>query len=164
MIWIDYGIIGLISFFAFIGLIRGFATEAVSLLALGLAAWIGLSFSQALSLYFRSMIAPVAPRLAAAFLILVLLTLIVGRLLRGILRQLVASSGLSGSSRFAGLLVGTGRGLLLVAIFVMLAGLTHLPRDPWWRESGLIRPFQEVALWVKEKIPSGVAGNISYRH
>ncbi|MGH8551251.1 MAG: CvpA family protein [Methylococcales bacterium] len=163
MIWIDYGIIGLIGIFAVIGMIRGFATEAMSLIAWTVAFWVGLSFSQELSIHFRSMIAHASVRMVVSFALLFLLTLIVGRLLRIIFGQLVASSGLSGSERFAGLVFGTGRGALLVAIFVMLAGLSPLPRDSWWRESNLIAPFQSLALWLKTQAPAGVAGTIDYR-
>jgi membrane protein required for colicin V production len=163
LIGIDYGIIGLISIFAVIGLIRGFAAEAISLITWAVAWWVGLSFSQDLSIHFRSMVAHASVRMAVSFASLFLLTLIVARLLRAILGQLLGSSGAGGSERFAGLVFGTGRGALLVAILVMLAGLTPLPRDSWWRESNLIVPFQSFALWVKAQIPSGVAAQIDYR-
>ncbi|MCI0734192.1 MAG: CvpA family protein [Methylococcaceae bacterium] len=145
-------------------MIRGFAAEVISLITWTAAFWVGLSFSQELSIYFRSMIANASLRSAVSFASLFLLTLIVGRLLRVILRQLVRSGGLSGSNRFAGLLVGTGRGALLVAIIVLLAGLSSLPRDSRWRESNLVSPFQSVALWLKRQVPTGVAGKIDYRH
>ncbi|MGH8556246.1 MAG: CvpA family protein [Methylococcales bacterium] len=164
MIWIDYGIIGLVSLCAINGMIRGFVREAIALINWTLAFWVGLTFSQGLSIHFRSMIANVPVRMAMSFVLLFLLTLILARLLGFILRQLVASTGLSGSERLAGLICGSGRGLLLVTMFVMLAGLSGLPRNSWWRESNLIPPFQSVASWLKRQIPSGVAGIIDYRH
>ena len=80
-----------------------------------------------------------------------------------LLAQLVNKTGLTGSDRFAGLLFGIGRGVLVVAVLVLLAGLTPLPQDPWWAESTLIGPFQNIALWLRDLLPAGVAGNIVYR-
>ena len=147
MIWIDYAIISLVSISAVIGLFRGFVIEAFSLTIWAVAFWVGLTFSRELSVYFQSTISLPSARIALSFAVLFLLTLILGSILRVILGQLVSSTGLTGSDRFAGLIFGIGRGVLVVAILVILAGLTPLPQDPWWRESSLISPFQSVALW-----------------
>lgn len=163
MIWVDYGIIGLISIFALIGLKRGVGVEAVSIFSWLVAFCVGLVFSQDLSNYLSPYLPQVSMRVAAAFLALFFLTLIVGRLLRVILRQLLLTSGLNGADRLAGLVLGVGRGILLVSIIVLLAGLTSLPRDNWWRESNLISPFQGVALWVKKQGSFGISDQIDYR-
>lgn len=164
LIWIDYGFIAFIGFFAMIGLVRGAATEAISLVTWLTGLGIGVAFSREMSVYLRSMISDPSLRLAAAFALLFVLTLIVGRVLRSILGQLIRSTGLRATDRLAGMFFGAGRGAVLVAMIVMLAGLTPLPRDPWWRESTLISPFQTAALWLKKQAPSGVAGKIRYRH
>ena len=80
-----------------------------------------------------------------------------------ILRQLVTSTGLTGSDRFLGLIFGIARGALVVAILVLLAGLTPFPEDPWWNESSLLEWFQPLALWLREYIPSAIAGNLNYQ-
>jgi membrane protein required for colicin V production len=49
-----------------------------------------------------------------------------------------------------------------MAVLVLLAGLTPLPQDPWWVESMLIGPFQELSLWLREQIPDGVSEYFSY--
>lgn len=146
-----------------IGLFRGFVAEAFSLLTWVFACWVAFAFSPELSIFFQSSISLPSARIALAFVVLFLLTLILGSILRFILGQLVNSTGLTGSDRFAGLIFGIGRGILVVGILVMLAGLTPLPQDPWWRESNLISPFQSGALWLKEQLPSGIAGKIHYR-
>lgn len=162
MIWVDYAIIGLVGISAVIGLFRGLVAEAFSLITWAVAFWVGLTFSRELSVYFQSAVSLFSARMALSFAVLFLLTLILGSILRFILRQLVNSTGLSGSDRFAGLVFGIGRGVLVVAVLVMLAGLTPLPEDPWWRESSLISPFQSMALWLREQVPSGIAGKIHY--
>ena len=45
---------------------------------------------------------------------------------------------------------------------VLLAGLTSLPQDPWWRQALLLEHFQDVALWLRSFLPVNIAENIHY--
>ena len=53
--------------------------------------------------------------------------------------------------------------MFVVLVLVMLAGLTSLPNDLWWKESKLLPPFQISAIWLRDHIPSGLAEYIHYR-
>ncbi len=163
MIWIDYSIIGVIFISLVIGLFRGFVKEAFSLLTWAVAIFIGLAFSREFSGYLQSIISYPSARIAAAFAILFIATLILGGIVGFLLGELVKKTGLTGSDRFAGMIFGIGRGMLVVALLVMLAGLTPLPEDPWWRESKLIPPFQKLAIWMRDNFPAGIADFIHYR-
>jgi len=162
MIWIDYTIIGLILISSMIGLLRGFIREAFSLIIWVIAIWVGLTFSREFSAFLEDFISIPSARIATAFAILFLVTLILGALISYLLAELVKKTGLTGSDRFAGMIFGIARGLVVVAIIVMLAGLTPLPEDAWWRESVLIPPFQSLAVWLRDHIPSGLAGYVNY--
>jgi membrane protein required for colicin V production len=61
------------------------------------------------------------------------------------------------------MLIGVIHGMFSVVILVLIAGLTHLPDDPWWKESKLLLPFQICAIWLRDHIPSGMAEHIHYR-
>ncbi|MEN8259943.1 MAG: CvpA family protein [Pseudomonadota bacterium] len=163
LIWIDYAILGLIFISATIGLMRGFVREAFSLISWVLAVGVGLAFSRDFSRLLESSITYPSARIAAAFAILFFATLILGGLLGYLLTQMVQKTGLTGSDRFAGLIFGIARGLLVVSVLVLLAGLTPLPEDPWWRESVLVEPFQSLADWLRDRLPAGVAGYVNYR-
>ena len=163
MIWIDYSIIALIFISLIIGLFRGFIQEALSLVTWVAAIWVGLTFSHELSRFLESFISYPSARIAAAFVILLLLTLIVGSIIGFLLGELVKKTGLTGSDRFAGMIFGIGRGILVVAVLVMLAGLTPLPEDPWWKESQLIPAFQSLAVWLREHLPEDIAGYFQFR-
>jgi membrane protein required for colicin V production len=102
-------------------------------------------------------------RIATAFGILFFMTLILGGLISFILNHLIEKTGLTGTDRLLGLLFGVLRGAVLVSIMVMLAGVSPLPEDPWWKQSLLIPPFQSLAVWLKDHIPSDLAGYIHYR-
>lgn len=163
MIWIDYAILMLIFISLIIGLIRGFIKEAFSLVIWVVAIWIGLTYSREFSVYLVSVIEIPSARLAAAFAILFLITLILGSIISYLLGELVKKTGLTGSDRFAGMIFGVARGMVVVAVLVLLGGLTPLPNDQWWQESKLIPPFQTLAIWLRDHIPSGVTDYVNYR-
>ena len=144
LIWIDFVILALVAISAIIGLRRGFVLEVFSVATWLVAIWVGLSFSREFSGYLELLISLPSARMAASFAILFFATLMLGGLLGSLLAQIVSKTGLTGSDRFAGLVFGIGRGMLVVSVLVMLAGLTPLPDDPWWRESQLIEPFQKL--------------------
>jgi len=60
-------------------------------------------------------------------------------------------------------LFGLARGAAIVLLAVLLAGLTPLPREPFWRQAVLSGPFETVALALKPYLPEGVAQRLKYR-
>ena len=97
-----------------------------------------------------------------AFTILFVSTVVLGGLVNLLAGQLVARTGLTATDRALGMVFGIARGMVIVAVLVLLAGLTTLPQDPWWSESVLLRHFQDLALWLRSFLPPDVAGNIHY--
>ncbi len=162
LIWIDYVIIGVIFISALIGLFRGLIKEAFSLGTWIASIIVGIRFSQPFSVFLTDYIEVPSVRIAAAFIVLLLLTLILGAMLSHLVSQIVDKTGLSGTDRFAGFLFGIARGMVVMSVLVLLAGLTPLPQDSWWVESVLIGPFQELSVWLREQIPEGVTGYFSY--
>ncbi len=162
LIWVDFVILGIILVSALISLVRGFVREAFSLAVWILAFWVSWTFFRDLSLRMESFIATPSVRLGVAFAILMVLSLTVGGLANYLIIRLIKSTGLSGSDRFIGMIFGIARGVLVMAILVLLAGLTPLPQDPWWHDSVLIPYFQELALWLKDLLPPEVADKFQF--
>lgn len=144
---------------------RGFIKEVFSLGFWLLAIWVGLSFSRDLSGFLEPVpvIGSPSARMAASFVMLFVATLILGGLIRFLLGALVKKTGLTFFDRIGGLVFGVVRGMVVVAVIVVLAGFTSLPKDAWWTESKLIPPFQLLAVWLRDHIPSGVAEFVNYR-
>ncbi|MDF1582076.1 MAG: CvpA family protein [Methyloprofundus sp.] len=163
MIWIDYAIIGLISISLIIGLVRGLVREAFALVTWGLAFWVGLTFSAPFSDLLKNAVTIESARIAVAFAVLFLLTLIVGAIINHLLSALISKTGLTGTDRLAGLLFGIARGAIIIVILVMLAGLTPLPESSWWAESQLIPHFQALAVWLNTNMPDSIAGYLKYQ-
>jgi membrane protein required for colicin V production len=59
-------------------------------------------------------------------------------------------------------LLGATRGVVIVVIAFMVAGLTPLPQRSWWRESTLAPYFERLALATGGYIPRDVARHIRY--
>lgn len=152
MIWVDYIIVGIIGLSSLISLIRGFVREALSLAVWVLAFFVAWTFFRDLAPHLVWFSLPSA-RLGIALAILFLTTLMIGGLVNYLIGQLVEKTGLTGTDRLIGVLFGAVRGVLLVTLLILLAGLTPLPEDPWWNASQLIGYFQELAVWLKTLLP-----------
>jgi len=57
---------------------------------------------------------------------------------------------------------GFARGLLIVMVAVLLAGLTPLPRQPAWANAVLSPPLEALASALKPWLPQVFSRNISY--
>jgi len=162
VIGVDYAILGILLISSFISLLRGFVKEALSLLGWGLAFWVALGFAVPLSGLFRTSMADPTARLLLSFVALFLLTLIVSSVAGFFASRLVQRTGLTGTDRFLGVIFGFLRGALLVSVLVLLAGLTSLPQEPWWRDSFLLFRFQAIAEWLAAFLPTEVANNFTF--
>ncbi len=161
-IWVDYCILGLVGLSALIGLSRGLVREMFSLALWAVAGWVALHYNHDLAIHLEKAIPLPSARMTVSFLLIFIGVLLAGGIFGSLLGKLVSSTGLDGTDRLAGLLFGVARGGLIVAMLVMLAGVTPLPQDPWWKQSKLIPPFQAMAEWLKGQIPSGLIAQVKF--
>ena len=162
MAWIDIVIIALIVLSAVLSLFRGFVTEALDLAAWLVAFWVALTFYVELSGWLAQWVTLPSAQKPVAFAVLFISTWIVGAVLNYLAGKLVAKTGLTGTDRMLGVVFGVARGGVIVAILVLLAGLTLLPQDPWWQDSQLLGYFEELAIWMRNFLPAEFADKINY--
>jgi len=162
VVWLDFLILGLILLSALISLVRGFVREAFSLAIWVMAFWVSWSFFRDLEVPLRSWIGSPTVRLGIAFAALMIVTLTIGGLVNYLIIQLVERTGMSGTDRLIGMVFGAARGVLLVAVLVLLAGLTPLPQEGWWMESRLVGYFEELAFWLRDLLPPEIAERFRY--
>jgi membrane protein required for colicin V production len=160
--WLDLLILGIVLLSAVISLVRGFVREAFSLAIWVLAFWVSWNFFRDLEVPLRAWIDSPTARLGIAFAALMIATLVVGGLVNFLLIQLVERTGMSGTDRLIGVVFGVARGVLLVAVLVLLAGLTPLPGEGFWMESALVGYFEELALWLRDLLPPEFAERFRY--
>jgi membrane protein required for colicin V production len=163
MIWIDFSIIGLVSIYLLRGLLRGISASVYALINWLLATAIGLAFSRECALLLKLTVTHPSAKIAAAFAILVAITLGVGTLIYWLLGDLIKKRHLTLLDRLGGLIVSMVHSMAIVTVIVMLAGLSVLPHSPWWQKSTLIPPFQTLALGLQHRVHSELTERIRYQ-
>ncbi len=162
MNWVDYAIVGVVLVSAVVSLLRGFVKEALSLAGWIIAIWVALAFASHLSKMLDGLITSPSLRIVVAFSILFVVTLVLAALVNFFASQLVKRTGLTGTDRVLGMLFGILRGAVIIAILVLLAGLSTLPQEPWWRDSLLVPYFQGLAVFLRDLLPADVARHFVY--
>jgi membrane protein required for colicin V production len=151
--WADYTIIGIVVVSAGFGMMRGFVKEAFSLAGWVLAFWVALSFSDALVRTFMGAwgIAPTL-KIVVSFTLLFAVTMALSTLVNYLVGQVVDKAGLSGTDRAVGVLFGVARGGIIVAVLVLMLGMTSWGQTAWWREAVTIRPIAQFAVWMRDTV------------
>lgn len=169
MNWLDIVILAIIAVSAIISLMRGFVREVISVLVWIGAFWLAYQFTPHVSNMLENMIGSPTARTVVAFAAIFVIVLLLGAVANYLLGKLVDQTGLSGTDRMIGLIFGVARGVLVVAVLVLVAGLTPIPREQWWRDSfmtGLLQPgvcYLGVDRWLSRinvRSPVGT-GNVS---
>ena len=162
MAWIDLAIIGIIVLSALISLIRGFVKESISLVTWVVAGLLALRYYGPMADLLEPFINSVTLRQWVGGGILFVATLVVGAIVNFIVSQLVSKTGLSGTDKALGVVFGGARGVLIVTMVVLLAGLTPMPEASWWQDSIMIEFFQQLAQWLKGVIPADAVGEFGF--
>ena len=156
MDWADYFILGIIAISLLVGGLRGLIKEAFSLAVWIAAFLLAFQFSGVLADNLQSAISLPSARTALAFSGIFISVLLIGGLLIYLVGKLVESTGLSGTDRLLGGVFGAVRGLILVIVLLLVAGLTPIPRDPWWGESKSIQTLMPLAEWSAAFLPESI--------
>jgi membrane protein required for colicin V production len=162
MNWVDYAILAIIGISVLISLWRGFTREALSLAGWIIAAWVALTFADQLQVLLEPHIQVPSLRLIVAFAILFIATLFLAGFINYLAVQVIKKTGLSGTDRMIGIFFGVARGCVVVAVLVLMAGMTPLPQDPWWHESQMMHYFQDMAVWLCQFLPADITKSIHY--
>jgi len=153
MQYADYIVLAIIVISILVGAVRGFVKEAFSLAVWAAAFLIAFQYSGALAMHLEEHIELPSVRTSLAFAGLFLSVLLVGGLLTFLVGKLVEKTGLSGTDRLLGGVFGAVRGLALVLVIMLFAGLTPVPQDPWWQQSRTIQSLMPLAEWSAQFLP-----------
>lgn len=157
MVWIDIVIVGIILISTLISLFRGFVKESISLATWIIAGILGVRYMHVMAALLENTIESVTIRMAASFAVLFIATLIVGAIFNFIVSQMVDKTGLGGTDKALGMVFGLGRGVLIIVMLLLLAGLTTMPEEVWMKESLLIEYFSSISVWIREFLPQDLA-------
>jgi len=134
---VDYVVVGIIAISGLIGLARGFVREVLALVIWGVAVVIALTFSEQFASALPKRLEGDSLRFVVAFALIFVGVLIVGGLAQWLLRQLISTTGLSGTDRLFGLLFGGLRGAV-VCIVAVIALRPIAAEQSWWHGSRTI--------------------------
>jgi membrane protein required for colicin V production len=165
----DFTVAAILLVSLLLGLWRGLVYEVLSLL--------GWPIAFVLSRLFAGDVAPLIPmpvlsnvegtqehfRVAVAYAVVFIAALIVWSVLAWLLSKLVKAVGLGWLDRLMGGVFGLLRGGLVVLVRVWLAGLTDVPKQPFWRNAQASKAAEDVALLTKSWLPGNIASRIHYR-
>ena len=160
--WPDYAILAVIVISVLVGALRGFIKEVFSLLVWAAAFFVAYQFGGDVAGLMEDAIELPSARTAMGFTGLFVAVLLVGGLLNYLLGRLVAGTGLSGTDRLLGGLFGAARGLALIVATLLVAGLTPIPADPWWKESPTIARMMPLVDWAASFLPDSVAEHLDF--
>ena len=158
----DLVVVTIVGLSVLLSLIRGLVREVLALAA-WLVAFLAANF---LAGEVAAWIADAIPneqlRLLAGFVTVFVVVLIAASTLAILASKLVKSAGLGLEDRLLGGVFGLARGMLVVMILVLLAGLTSLPRQPVWRNAMLSDPLVAFAGSIKAWLPADLSQRTTY--
>ena len=157
MAWADLGILGIVGLSAVMSLFRGFVREAIALAGWIAGLWFAFNYVEVGAGWFVRWVDSPEIRLVLGFVVLLAAVLVVAGVAGRLAGGLVDMTGMGGTDRVLGMIFGAGRGAVIVAVLVLLAGFTDVAREPWWRESVLLPRFEALAGEVARILPPEIA-------
>ncbi|MEW6292806.1 MAG: CvpA family protein [Pseudomonadota bacterium] len=163
MTFFDYFVLAVMAISLLVGVTRGVVSEILALVA-----WVAAFIAARLwavplgNLLLADLPDPLWRQLAG-FVAVFAAVLIGFALLRWVTTLLLKAVGLRPLDRVLGALFGVVRGMLVLLILVLLAGLTPLPQQQWWRQATFAPPLETGVLAVKPWLPPELAKRIQYR-
>lgn len=146
--WVDYTIIAIVALSVITGVFRGFVKELIALGVWILAIWLAISYSQTVAVYFQPYIKDNTVRAIAAFVAILLATIITGSLLNALLSFILHRTGLSGTDRLLGMGFGFLRGVFIVALLMLIVKMTSMPYEEYSKQSQLYARFDPLVDWL----------------
>jgi membrane protein required for colicin V production len=158
----DYLVIFVLVCSVVISTLRGLVKEILSLAGWIVAFMIANAYGEMLAEMLPTSIPGPLARLIVAFLALFIGVRILMMLLGMAIEALIRAAGLSLADRGLGGLFGLARGLVLIMAAVLLAGMTSLPQQPFWKEA-LFSPLAETAArTIKPWLPGDFASHVHF--
>ena len=162
MTWLDYAVIGVFAVSILLGIWRGLIREVISILGWVIAFLAANLFGGPLGAAMPQAIPTPELRVAVAYIAVFVAALVVASLLGILLSKAVHAVGLGALDRSLGAGFGLARGVLIVLAGALLAGLTSVPRQSYWRDSSSGPYLVQAALAIKPLLPQTLSERLRY--
>jgi membrane protein required for colicin V production len=158
----DYIVLIVLGLSVLVSVVRGAVREVLALASWVVSGFVAIRFAPSVAGLFPAVVTSPEVRLAAAFIAVLVVCLMLFALVSLLLAKLVAKSGLNGTDRTLGALFGLLRGVVILVLLVLLAGLTPLPREPAWRNAMFSPPLQALAIYARGYLPHRFTEHIRF--
>jgi membrane protein required for colicin V production len=158
----DLVVIVIVGLSVLLSLIRGLVREVLALAAWVVAFLAANVLAAEVGHWMPEALPSEELRLLAGFVCVFVVVLVAMSVLAMLVSRLVKSAGLGVEDRLLGAVFGLARGLMVVMIMVLLAGLTSLPRQAVWRNAVLTDPLEMFAARIKTWLPADLARRITF--
>ena len=159
---IDIVVLAIVGISIVLGVFRGLVREVLSVVAWVAAFLVANLLAPEAAKLLPQAMASEEIRLLVSFVVVFIVALIGLSVLAILASKLVKVVGLGPADRAVGGVFGLVRGMLVVMILVLLAGLTALPRQSAWRDAALRGPLEAAAGHVKAWLPADLSKRIKY--
>jgi membrane protein required for colicin V production len=158
----DFAVIAVVALSALLAFLRGIVRELIALASWVAAVVLALAFGGTVAAMLPGLDASPAARHVLAFALVLIGVLIAGAALAFLLSRLIRAAGLGSLDRFLGVFFGLARGAAIAVLFVLVAGVTALPRYEWWQNASLVPALVTAALALRPWLPAAWAGRLDY--
>lgn len=158
----DYAVLAIVGVSMLIGVWRGVVGELLALVAWIVAFIAAREFVTDVVPWLAKWISDPGLCLAAAYVGIFAVVLLCFALLRALVSLMLSAVGLALADRVLGAIFGALRGVVIVLILVMLAGVTSIPEKRFWRDSVLALPLETVVIAGKRWMPAEMAARIKF--
>ena len=159
---IDIIVLAIVGISVLIGVLRGLVREVLALVAWVAAFLVANLLAPDAAKLLPQAMASEEIRLLVSFVVVFIVMLVGLSVLAILASKVVKVVGLGPADRVVGGVFGLARGVLVVMILVLLAGLTSLPRQPAWRNGILSGPLETFAGYIKAWLPADLSKRIKY--
>ena len=143
---LDFILVGTLAISTVVGFFRGFVSEILSLLVWVIAFWATFSFDDNLGNYFLSSIESEVSQIWLSRLIIIAIVLIIGGIINKLLSKIV-NWNFTGNLLF-GTLFGFFRGLVFIAITILILEDTRLYSEPWVQDAIFLEYAENITDFV----------------
>lgn len=152
--WVDFGFIIFFLLSIIFGFVRGFIRSVVSLLFLITAVYLAIKYSPSLAAHFTGGSDQTISYLTliGIFLLIFIVTIIIGALVSYFLNRVFQLGGLGFINSFFGGLFGIVRAVIISIFTIYLVQLTPASSEPMWHESKIVRYFQPMTAWLEKNL------------
>ena len=159
---IDIVVLAIVGISILFGVLRGLVREVLALVAWVAAFLLANLLAPDAAKLLPQAMASEEIRLLVSFVVVFIVALVGLSVLAILASKVVKVVGLGPADRVVGGVFGLARGVLVVMILVLLAGLTSLPRQPMWRNAALNGPLETFAGYIKAWLPADLSKRIKY--